>query len=73
MKNANTPAFGKLEQAGDLSVKDGGLTKREYFASMAMQGLCASPDMRDARTEANLAVKLAGALLEELERTNEPD
>lgn len=47
----------------------GGLTKREYFAAMALNGLCSAPKMRDAETEACLAVKLADALLAELEKT----
>lgn len=48
-----------------------GLTKREHFAAMAMQGLCADPTLVGATTGdlARGAVKAADALLEELEKT----
>lgn len=53
-----------------------GLTKREYFAAMAMQGIHASY-INNARTEtvsvskiAKWAVHSADALLKELENTN---
>lgn len=38
MKRAIQPAFPVKSQQGFVSE---GMTKREYFASMAMQGLCA--------------------------------
>ena len=44
-----------------------GLTKREHFAGLAMQGLCFDPTMNVVST-VNLAVVLADALLEELEK-----
>lgn len=54
-----------------------GLTKREYFAAMAMQGLLASDAKVDAGelTRAWIAVQHADALLTELakERPNETD
>ena len=37
--NANQPINGRLESVGDIALKDGGLTKREHFAGLAMQGL----------------------------------
>ncbi len=46
-----------------------GLTKREYFASMAMQGLISSDDyleIESAKELAKIAVSHADALLEEL-------
>lgn len=32
-------AFGEFKQAGNCSIKNGGLTIRDYFAAKAMQGL----------------------------------
>ena len=52
-----------------------GLTKREYFAGLAMQGLCADPEVgkfpdADALPgiAARRAIEFADALLEELGR-----
>ena len=50
-----------------------GLTKREAFAAMAMQGLIAS-DLNDTIDEekiANIAVKCADALIERLNKETE--
>lgn len=44
-----------------------GLTKREYFAGLAMQGLFAKHDV-DINNAARYAVLMADALLAELER-----
>lgn len=60
---------GDIERFNKMMSILGGMTKREYFAAMAIQGLCENPDMRDAETEANLAVKVTDALLAELEKT----
>lgn len=48
-----------------------GLSKREYFAGLAMQGFCAAPDTGEWSTEtlAECAVRQADALLAELEET----
>jgi len=48
-----------------------GLTKREYFAGLAMQGLCANPKMNDYTIQVNAetAKEIACALLEELSKT----
>ena len=43
-----------------------GLTKREYFAAMAMQGLCALQNMKDDEHIAEIAVTLADELIDEL-------
>ena len=54
------------------SVYQQGLTKREYFAAMAMQGLCACPDLAVSRVElAEESVKQADALLKALETKSE--
>ena len=68
----------ELNGKGQLEDTSYGLTKREYFAAMALQGLCSACDEKGAwshhsRLAAGAAVGYADALLAELERTNEPD
>ena len=41
-KDNGGPAFGELRQAGDVAMRDGGLSIRDYFAAKAMQGMIAS-------------------------------
>jgi len=77
--NAKSPAYPAVEDWADPSgikrqIHHAGLTKRELFAAMAMQGiLSANPDTRGvAKTEAlnnatRIAVAVADALLTELE------
>jgi hypothetical protein len=50
---------------------DGGLTKREYFAAMALQGIIANKDGLDIKIEriVESAVDTADALIEELSKT----
>ncbi len=66
MENGKQGAFPKRADGAPQT----GLTKREYFAAMAMQGL--------ASVEGNIehmahdAVKIADALLAELEKTEKP-
>lgn len=69
MENGKQGAFAMLDQNGSFTQY--GLTKREYFAGMAMIGLYS---MKDAIcwTEENIAkmaVKQSDALLAELEKT----
>lgn len=45
-----------------------GLTKREYFAAMAMQGLLATPAPVPFKQVADMAVRHADELIEALER-----
>ena len=47
-----------------------GLTKREYFAALAMQGICMNIQnwSRNRDEAAEAAVKMADALLKELEK-----
>lgn len=58
----------------DAEVGDAGLTKREYIAAFALQGLCANPGAggfpmaSDATRLADFAVQFADVLLERLER-----
>lgn len=46
-----------------------GLTKRELFAAMAMQGLAADPEPRGGMEAASVAVEWADALIAELAKT----
>jgi hypothetical protein len=69
--NGNAPAFpSQLHVKSDLS----GLTKREYFAAMAIQGLVrdiwqdtATGEIHGAEYAASLAVRIADALIKELQ------
>ena len=45
-----------------------GLTKREYFAAIALQGLLANTDFADGPHNAELAVNAADALIAELNK-----
>lgn len=45
-----------------------GLTKREYFAGLAMQGLCVVDEGEDTNKTAQIAIGYADALIEELNK-----
>lgn len=69
--NKYMPAFPVLElkQLGDKMLLDcsaAGLSKREYFAGLALQGLCANEFRGTVSAFASRAVELADALLTEL-------
>lgn len=51
MKNENSPAFPETEYYDEKPIGQiPGLTKREYFAAKALQGMLANPEiMKDAR------------------------
>lgn len=80
MENKDKPAFpisgDQLSENDELFNSDFGLTKREHFAAMAMQGLLAanSPclhgnvEMPVASEIANWSVLMADALLIKLEQ-----
>jgi hypothetical protein len=71
MKNADMSVYGEFKRAGDAAMGYGGLTKREHFAGLAMQGLLASgPHDCDEHGVAHDAVLNADALLAALERTD---
>ena len=75
MSNANDPAFAgitytEIPGGGARMHQIGGLTKREYFAAMAMQGLLSDPTVNaGGKDVAIAAVSYADALLAELEQT----
>lgn len=65
MTNANEPAF---PNEGTHQFAYNGLTKREYFAAMAMQGLLSNPNWNlDEKYAATEAIGQADALLRQLE------
>lgn len=56
------------------ALTQGGLTKRELIAAMAMQGMCANPDPQTAEGNPHIprwAVNMADALLAELAKPRE--
>ena len=69
----------KITRANDLAypvkkvdtINYTGLTKREYFAAMAMKGIITNKDGLDIKIEriAESAVDMADALIEELNKT----
>lgn len=66
---------GSIESATQKSLGTGTLTKREVFAMAALQGLSGAHNhdgewSHDSKLVAEVAVKYADALLEELERTS---
>jgi len=70
MDNSQQPAFPFTFSSSDGSPDwAAGLTKREYFAAMAMQGICANPtvEIKPYGDEiAQAAVEVADALLKNL-------
>ena len=78
MNNSDMPAMPFVEPEGTCNVNEG-LTKREHFAAMAMQGILANPsghqEPEGAEPEMMLEIvafasaSFADALLAELERT----
>jgi hypothetical protein len=52
-----------------LAVQEKGLSKREYFAAMAMQGLLSTvPESFNGREIAEISVNMADALIEALNK-----
>lgn len=76
MKNISTePAFPTLDQTGNPEAWNTyfGLTKREYFAAMAMQACISRAKMMDTTQDVvEWSVKYADALLSELEKQPTP-
>jgi hypothetical protein len=65
MTNANDCAY----PADSQTQTEGGLTKREYFAALAMQGVCSTNQAVTAREVAEWSVKMADALITELNKS----
>ena len=76
VKNQDLPAFASVAISGDNGYQQDGLTKREYFAGLAMQGLLTRfPNRHNGETDLGIleckriaeeAVIMANKLLEEL-------
>ena len=52
-ENKNQPAFASIAISDKDGYQQDGLTKREYFAAAAMQGILANPDFRTMFIGAN--------------------
>ena len=67
-KNDSGGAFPALDDAGTgLHLREHGLSKREYFAAKALQGVMADPNLDITCAEiAQLCVRAADALIAEL-------
>ena len=66
VKNKDLPAFASVAISGDNGYQQDGLTKREYFAAMAMQGLLANGVIIE--NAVSLSIKAADELLKQLEQ-----
>ena len=73
IKNEAEWSAREFRHAVDSFERYAGITKREHFAAMAMQGLCSTADddgnwTHDPQIAAQAAVQYANALLAELEK-----
>lgn len=67
--NGDDPAFARARAEAYTDEWQEGLTKREYFAAKAMQGLIANPSTNDSFGEiAKNAVFMTDALIEQLNK-----
>jgi hypothetical protein len=67
----DSATFPYLDGENDLSIAEVGLTKRELFAAMAMQGLLANPATDGTYSQiADDAVVYADQLIKELNQTS---
>ncbi|WP_277496770.1 hypothetical protein [Elizabethkingia anophelis] len=73
MKNANEPISPVLTQSASLQNETSlGLTKREYFAGLAMQAIIPNWNLMkgvERGAVADIAVEMADSLLRQLENT----
>ena len=73
MKNGNKNAYpgGETRYLNGLKYPQHGLTKRELFAAMVLQGICSKREYHECNIEihADQAVSAADALLKALEKT----
>lgn len=57
-KNQDLPAFASVAISGNHGYQQDGLTKREYFAAMAMQGIVSNQEfLKNLNAESDLVVK----------------
>lgn len=71
MSKGSEPAFAAFAGQYPDVCQQTGLSKREMFAAMAMQGLVAYGFSTDPSSASDLAVKHADALIAELEKSND--
>jgi hypothetical protein len=72
MENGEQGAFACVDSQKQYLQE--GLTKREYFAGLALQGICMQKYVQrdnDREAIAKWSVKMADAILAELEKTKE--
>lgn len=63
------PAFPQHTVMPTWDKQAGGLSRRELFAAMAMQGFCSNPNRdENYETDAASAIKQADALIAELDK-----
>lgn len=71
MSIGNLPAFPSHGSMGEVAQE--GMTLRQHYAGLAMQGLLADPETTaGADLVAKVSVQYADALLAELEKQNDP-
>jgi hypothetical protein len=70
MTHANESAFPEVQELPQFNHHSYGLTKREYFASMAMQGVLSDPNNESLSQKAIAiyAVEMADSLIKELNK-----
>lgn len=70
MTQSHESAFPEVQPIPQFNDHTYGLTKREYFAALSLQGLCSSPYFGQHSEEyhANTAVYLADSLIEALNK-----
>lgn len=69
------PTPGYDDETGEDKGRWFGLTKREYFAGLAMQGICAGPinsQTIGAELISKAAIAIADELLKQLDTSNQP-
>jgi hypothetical protein len=68
MKNGKRPAFQSSIALASDEIKELGLTKREYFAGIALQGILSNHGVQtDTSDFTKVAIQLADELLKQLE------
>ena len=68
-KDNGGPAFGEFQQVGDVAMRDGGISIRDYFAAKAMQGMLSDPNVAcDGVRLARIAYSHADAMLLERDK-----
>jgi len=74
VNNKNLPAFASVAISGNDGYQQDGLSKREYFAAMALSGIMANPNCTPSRQEHfdNIAIDAMNVADATLRFLNEP-